>query len=132
MTEPAAISRQRIIVNEDGRPYPGVPIISQVVAHGDTVYLSGVVSDPINPTGDVRFQTREVLRQIDQLLGSAGTSKSRLLTAQVWLADMSMFAEHNDVWNEWVDAANPPARACVQAHLFRPDLLVEIMVTAAR
>jgi enamine deaminase RidA (YjgF/YER057c/UK114 family) len=85
-----------------------------------------------NPTGDVKFQTRRVLERIDQLLAEAGTDKSRLLTAQVWLADMSLFADHTDAWNEWVDAEHPPVRACVQAALTHPDLLVEIMVTAAR
>jgi enamine deaminase RidA (YjgF/YER057c/UK114 family) len=62
---------------------------------------------------------------------AAGTDKSRLLTAQVWLADMSLFEAHNAVWNEWVDRANPPARVCVRAELWRPQMLVEIMVTAA-
>jgi enamine deaminase RidA (YjgF/YER057c/UK114 family) len=54
------------------------------------------------------------------------------LTAQVWLADMSMFTEHNEAWNDWVDPDNPPVRACVEARLAHPELLVEIMVTAAR
>jgi enamine deaminase RidA (YjgF/YER057c/UK114 family) len=68
----------------------------------------------------------------DELLAGAGTDKSKLLTAQVWLADMSDFSEHNEEWNTWVDLANPPVRACVQATLILPTLLVEIMVTAAR
>jgi enamine deaminase RidA (YjgF/YER057c/UK114 family) len=58
--------------------------------------------------------------------------KSKLLTAQVWLSDMGLFEAHNVAWNEWVDRKNPPVRACVQANLWRPNLLVEIMVTAAR
>ena len=66
------------------------------------------------------------------LLAAAGTDKSRILTAQVWLADMALFERHNAAWNAWVDREHPPARACVQAALFRPELLVEIMVTAAR
>jgi enamine deaminase RidA (YjgF/YER057c/UK114 family) len=93
------------------------------------VYLCGVTPEPV---GDVKTQTRQVLQQIDQLLAMAGTSKSRLVTAQVWLADMRHFAEHNDVWNEWVDQRNPPVRACVRADLWRPNMLVEIMVSAEK
>lgn len=73
------------------------------------------------------------MRRIDALLRKAGTSRSRLSSAQVWLADMDDFAAHNAAWNRWVDAAHPPARACVQSpRLWRPGLLVEIVVTAAR
>ena len=73
-----------------------------------------------------------MLDTIDRLLQTAGTDKSKLLTAQVWLSDMSLFEAHNAVWNEWVDPKNPPVRACVRADLWHPDLLVEIMVTAAK
>jgi enamine deaminase RidA (YjgF/YER057c/UK114 family) len=107
----------------------GLPIISKAVVRGDTVYLCGVTPDPV---GDIATQTRQVLERIDRLLAAAGTDKTRLLTAQVWLADMNLFEAHNAAWNEWVDRANPPARACVGAPLYRPGLLVEIMVTAAR
>jgi enamine deaminase RidA (YjgF/YER057c/UK114 family) len=107
----------------------GLPVISRVVARGDTVYVCGVTADPI---GDVRSQTTQVLERIDRLLAAAGTDKSKLLTAQVWLADMRLFEEHNAAWNEWVDATNPPVRACVGAALWRPGMLVEVMVTAAR
>jgi enamine deaminase RidA (YjgF/YER057c/UK114 family) len=107
----------------------GLPIISRVVVRGDTVYLCGVTPDPV---GDIKSQTKQVLERIDRLLQSAGTDKSKLLTAQVWLSDMSLFEAHNSVWNEWVDPRNPPARACVGADLWKPQLLVEIMVTAAK
>ena len=70
--------------------------------------------------------------RIDDLLARAGTDKSKLLTAQVWLSDMRLFRTHNLAWNDWVDPEHPPVRACVQAELFAPGLLVEIMVTAAR
>lgn len=119
-----SISRQNIT---DGAK--GLPIISRVVVHGDVVYLCGVTPDPV---GDIRTQTKQVLERIDRLLESAGTDKSKLLTAQVWLADMRLFADHNAAWNEWVDPRNPPARACVRAELFRPNMLVEIMVTATK
>ena len=107
----------------------GLPIISKAIVRGDTVYLCGVTSEPV---GDVATQTRQVLERIDRLLAAAGTDKSKLLTAQVWLADMADFAAHNAEWNAWVDREHPPVRACVGAPLFRPGLKVEIMVTAAR
>lgn len=108
---------------------PGLPCISRAVVRGDMVYLCGVTPDPV---GDVKQQTRQVLQQIDRLLEAAGTNKSKLITAQVWLADIRHFAEHNEVWNEWVDQKNPPVRACVRPDLWRPGMLVEIMVSAER
>ncbi|MBO0830342.1 MAG: RidA family protein [Actinobacteria bacterium] len=124
------ISRNGISSPDIGQPYIQVaPIIATTVVRGDTVYVSGVTADGI---GDIRAQTARVLQLIDQHLQAAGTEKSKLLTAQVWLADMATFSEHNEAWNEWVDPENPPVRACVQAQLFHPSLLVEIMVTAAR
>ncbi len=105
------------------------PIISRAVVHGPMVFLCGVTADPV---GDITAQTRQVLERIDRLLEKAGTSKSRLLSAQVWLSDMRFFRQHNLAWNEWVDPQSPPVRACVQAELFDPGLLVEIMATAAR
>ena len=107
----------------------GLPIISRAVVRGETVYLCGVTPDPV---GDIRSQTKQVLERIDRLLAVAGSDKSKLLTAQVWLADMSLFEAHNAAWNAWVDRENPPVRACVRAELWQPGMLVEIMVTAAR
>jgi enamine deaminase RidA (YjgF/YER057c/UK114 family) len=118
------ITRHGIIEGADG-----LPRISRVVAHGDTIYVCGVTADSV---GDIAAQTRQVLDRVDRLLQAAGTDKSKLLAAQVWLSDMSLFERHNAVWNDWVDPANPPARACVGADLWRPGLLVEVMVTAAR
>jgi enamine deaminase RidA (YjgF/YER057c/UK114 family) len=118
------VTRQQITDGSNGRP-----IISRVVVHGDIVYLCGVTPDPV---GDIKSQTKQVLERIDRLLKTAGTDKSKLLTAQVWLADMRLFEDHNAAWNEWVDPQNPPARACVRADLWRPNMLVEIMVTATK
>lgn len=106
----------------------GLPRISTVIAHGDTVYTCGVTPEPV---GDIKAQTRQVLERIDRLLHKAGTDKSKLLTAQVWLSDLKHFRDHNSVWNEWVDAENPPVRACVRSDLWHPDMLVEIAATAA-
>jgi enamine deaminase RidA (YjgF/YER057c/UK114 family) len=116
----------RIGITEPGN---GMPVMSRAVVRGDTVYLCGVVPDP---AGDIATQTRQVLEKIDQMLAGAGSDKSKLLTAQIWLADMGHFAAMNAVWNAWVDPKNPPVRACVRADLYRPEVLVEIMVTAAR
>src|SRR5947208_10038437 len=108
---------------------PGVPLISYAVVRRDTVYLSGITA---TKPGDVKDQTRQIVARIDGLLAKAGSNKSKLLTAQVWLTDMSLFAAHNDAWNEWVDPKNPPARACLLSpQLWHPGLLVEIMATAA-
>jgi enamine deaminase RidA (YjgF/YER057c/UK114 family) len=107
----------------------GQPIISQVVVHANVAYLAGITPDPI--VGDIKTQTARVLRRVDQLLELAGTDKSKLLSAQVWIADMRLFEDHNSVWNAWVDPINPPVRACVTADFWRPGMLVEIMVIAA-
>lgn len=103
--------------------------MSQAAVHGTTVYLAGQVA--ADPSQDVAGQTRQVLAQIDALLAEAGTDKSRILSANVWLADVSTFAELNAVWDQWVDKANPPARATVEARLAAPQYKVEIAVIAA-
>ena len=104
--------------------------MSQVVIHGDTVYLAGQVA--VNaPGGSIADQTADILATIDKLLGEAGTDKSKLLAAELWLTDMRHFAEMNEVWDAWIDPANPPARACVEARLANTNFDVEIMVTAA-
>lgn len=84
----------------------GQPIISQAVVHGNVAYFAGITPNPI--VGDIKAQTAQVLRRVDELLELAGTDKSQLLSAQVWIADMRLFEDHNSVWNEWVDPANPP------------------------
>ena len=107
----------------------GQPIISQAVVHGNVAYFAGITPNPI--VGDIKTQTAQVLRRVDELLNLAGTDKSQLLSAQVWIADMRLFEDHNSVWNEWVDPANPPARACLATDFWRPGMLVEVMVVAA-
>lgn len=110
------------------RDNPTLPLISHCVVHHDIAYTLGVTGDP---AGDVRTQTRQALTRIDHLLARAGTDKSQLISATVWLRDMADFADHNVEWNAWVDPDNPPVRACLQAGLWQPGLLVEIMATAA-
>jgi enamine deaminase RidA (YjgF/YER057c/UK114 family) len=107
------------------------PRMSQVVIHGDTVYLAGVVAN--KAAGEsVTKQTQEVLSIIDSHLAKAGSEKSKLLTATIYLTDMKNFAEMNAVWDGWVSAGNTPARATVEAGLAAPRYSVEIMATAAR
>jgi enamine deaminase RidA (YjgF/YER057c/UK114 family) len=107
---------------------PQFPIISKVVVHGGLVYTCGVVADPV---GDITQQTRQALERVDELLHLGGSDRSRILSAQVWLADMADFAAHNAVWDAWVDSASPPVRACVGASLYDRRVLVEIRVVAA-
>ena len=107
------------------------PRMSKAVVHGDTVYLSGLVADA--PKGkSTADQTKNILSQIESFLARAGTDKSKLLSANIWLTDMANFAEMNAVWDAWVSPGNPPARATVEAKLASPDYKVEIMVVAAR
>jgi enamine deaminase RidA (YjgF/YER057c/UK114 family) len=104
--------------------------MSQCVVHGDTVYLAGQVAD--DPNTDVGGQTKQILAKIDGLLAEAGSDKSKLLSATVWLSDIRGFDEMNKVWDAWVSSGNTPARACVEAKLARANLLVEIGIVAAR
>ena len=104
--------------------------MSQIVIHGDTVYLAGQVAD--DREADVETQTQQVLAKIERLLDEAGSGKDRILSAQVWLANIGHFARMNEVWDAWVAEGDAPARACIEARLASPDLLVEIGVIAAR
>ena len=105
------------------------PRMSQAVVHGKTVYLAGQVAH--DPKADVHSQTTQVLAAIDRLLAEAGTDKTHILSAQVFLPDITTFAEMNRAWDAWVPAGHTPARATVQAALATPDYRVEIMVIAA-
>ena len=107
------------------------PRMSQVVIHGDTVYLAGIVARA-NKGKSVTEQTREILSTIDKYLAQAGTDKAKLLSANIWITDMGKFAEMNAVWDAWVSPGNTPARACVESKLAAPQYKVEIMVVAAR
>jgi enamine deaminase RidA (YjgF/YER057c/UK114 family) len=107
------------------------PRMSKAVIHGDTVYLAGIVAE--NPKSKTTAeQTKSILSQIDGFLAAAATSKSKLLSANIWITDMANFAEMNAVWDAWVSPGNTPARATVEAKLASPDYKVEIMVVAAR
>ena len=103
---------------------------SHIVINNGTVYLSGQVA--ADPESDIHEQTRSTLGRIDALLDEAGSSREHLLSATIYLRDIdNHFALMNEVWNAWVPDGHAPARACVEAHMARPGLLVEICVIAA-
>jgi enamine deaminase RidA (YjgF/YER057c/UK114 family) len=107
------------------------PRMSQVVVHGNTVYLAGIVANKAAGESVTR-QTQEILAIIDGYLARAGTDKSKLLAATIYITDMRTFAEMNAVWDAWVSPGNTPARATVEVSLAAPQFHVEIMVTAAK
>jgi enamine deaminase RidA (YjgF/YER057c/UK114 family) len=105
-------------------------ILAKAVEYHNFVYTAGVV--PQDPSGDVTAQTLDVLAQIDALLETHGTDKTRLLQAQIWLKHMTDRAAMNAVWAAWLPEGLAPARACVEAVLADERWLVEIMITACR
>ena len=105
--------------------------MSQVVVHGDTVYLAGQVASGA-PGDTVAEQTRDILDRIDGYLAEAGTDKSKLLSATLWITDMANFGEMNAVWDAWISPGNAPCRACVEAKLASDKYSVEIMLVAAK
>jgi enamine deaminase RidA (YjgF/YER057c/UK114 family) len=105
--------------------------MSRIVIHGDTVYLAGFTAQKTLDQG-VAEQTREILSIIDGLLAKAGTDKTKLIKATIWLSDIRTVEEMNKVWDAWVPAGHAPVRACVEALLQGPEKKVEIQVTAAR
>ncbi|MEE3120124.1 MAG: RidA family protein [Pseudomonadota bacterium] len=107
------------------------PRMSQVVVHNGTVYTAGQVAQNAGG-GTVTAQTEDILAAIDGLLANAGSDKSRLLSATIWLNSMDDFAEMNAVWDAWVASGATPVRACVESpRLASPKYTVEIMVVAA-
>lgn len=107
------------------------PRMSKAVVRGNAVYTAGQVAERTKG-GPVADQTREILGLIDELLAEAGSDKSKILSATIYLSDISTFAEMNSVWDVWVDKENPPARATVEAKLVTADYKVEIAVIAAK
>jgi enamine deaminase RidA (YjgF/YER057c/UK114 family) len=103
------------------------PRMSKIVKHNGVAYLCGQVGEGAT----VAEQTRECLSRIETLLSKAGSAPDRMLQALIWLADMADFSEMNAVWDAWVPEGHAPARACGEAKLARPELKVEIIVTAA-
>jgi enamine deaminase RidA (YjgF/YER057c/UK114 family) len=109
-------------------PHGGV--LADAAEFGNLVFVAGQVAD--DPTQDITGQAKQVLAAIDAVLAKAGTSKSRILSANVWLTDIRNREALNAVWKAWVDQDNLPARATVEAKLADPRMLVEIAVVAAK
>ncbi len=105
------------------------PRFCRVLTHNGVVYLAGMVAD--DTAGDVVMQTRDTLAKIDHYLAMAGSHKSRLLTAVIWLRDVADFDRMNTAWDAWIDPTSMPVRATVEARLAGDAYRVEIMVTAA-
>jgi enamine deaminase RidA (YjgF/YER057c/UK114 family) len=105
------------------------PRLSQAVVHGNTVYLAGIIAG--DPSADAKGQTEQILKKIDEHLAAVGSHKSKLLSATIYVANMGIFGEMNSAWDAWIDPANTPARATVEARLATPKYLVEIMAVAA-
>jgi enamine deaminase RidA (YjgF/YER057c/UK114 family) len=105
--------------------------MSQIVIHGDTVYLAGQVALD-KPGATVAEQTDNILERIDRLLSEAGSDRTKLLRATIWLADIDDFEEMNGVWDAWVPEGHAPVRACVESRLASPNFTVEIGIIASR
>ncbi len=105
------------------------PIMSRIVEHNGVVYLAGLTAE--DKSGDIKAQTQEILDKVDALLAKAGTDKSKALTAMIYVTDIRNRPAMNEVYGAWIDKANPPTRACVEADL-EGNTLIEIVVTAAK
>ena len=103
--------------------------MSKIVIHNSTIYLCGQVAK--DASAGIREQTATMLDKVDELLLEAGSDREHILSATVYIKDMKYFAEMNEVWDNWVIEGHSPARACVQAQMARPELLVEVSVIAA-
>ncbi|QYF92839.1 RidA family protein [Massilia sp. PAMC28688] len=103
--------------------------LSEVAIHNGTVYLAGQIAD--DTSADIGGQMREVLGHVDRLLAEAGSDKTCILMAQIYIADMAQFPGMNEVWDSWVATGHTPPRATVEAKLANPACLVEVVVTAA-
>lgn len=103
--------------------------MSQSVVYNGFAFLAGQVAD--DTSADVKGQTTQILAKLDKLLAQAGSDKTRVLTASIWLADYTSFGEMNEIWDAWAPEGQAPARACVESKLAFPQYTVEIGVIAA-
>ena len=106
------------------------PRMSRIVEHNGTIYLCGQVAK--DATKDIKEQTLTTLEKVEELLKKAGSDKEHLLSVTIYLRDMKDFAAMNEIWDAWVADGHQPARACVEARIARPELLVEMSVIAAK
>lgn len=105
-------------------------ILSSVVEGGGLVYTAGITANDFSK--DVKGQTKEILDEIDRLLALAQTDKSKVLSATIWVSDIRLRDPMNEVWNQWTEGTNLPARACIEAKLAGANVLVEIAVVAVK
>ncbi len=103
--------------------------MSKIVIHNETVYLSGQI--PKDGTREIEEQTLSVLKKIESLLEQAGSDKQHLLSATIYISDMRLFSRMNEVWDNWVPEGHTPVRACVEAKMSKPSILVEISIIGA-
>eukprot|EP01114_Cavostelium_apophysatum_P001339 TRINITY_DN1113_c0_g1_i1.p1 TRINITY_DN1113_c0_g1~~TRINITY_DN1113_c0_g1_i1.p1 ORF type:complete len:119 (-),score=21.97 TRINITY_DN1113_c0_g1_i1:171-527(-) len=108
------------------------PFYSKIVIYNKTVYLSGIIPEDSTFDKDLTAQMESVLSRVDEMLGKAGTNKSKLLTVNVYLSDIKQWSLMNESWVKWIDPSNKPARTTVEAKMTRPNILVEITVVAAQ
>ena len=104
--------------------------MSRIVEHGDTIYLCGQTCK--DDSQDIQGQTRTTLEKVEELLESVGSDKTKILSVTIYLSSIGHFAKMNEVWDAWVVQGHQPARACVEARLARPELLVELSVICAK
>lgn len=105
-------------------------ILSRVVEANGFVYTAGVVADDISQ--DAKGQTAQILKELDRLLALAGTDKSKVISTTIWLTDIRLRDQMNEAWNAWTGGQNLPGRACIEAKLADPRMLVEIMMVAVK
>jgi len=109
--------------------YEGTGRMSRAVVHNNTVYLCGQTHGDEN--ADMKEQTRVCLQKVEDLLEKYGSDKRHILSTTIYVSDMALFADMNEVWDAWVEDGHEPARACVEAKMARESILVELTVVAA-
>ncbi len=102
--------------------------LSPIVKHQGIIYLSGQLTD--DDSKDLAYQTNSMLEKVDKLLAEAGSDNSHILSATIYLKTMDDYADFNAIWNSWLSSGTAPARTCVQAHMAREEILVEVSVIA--
>ncbi|GMI01546.1 hypothetical protein TrVE_jg12118 [Triparma verrucosa] len=139
--KPSTLLSSANVSSSSSRPFSSItrlstsdPRMSSIVIHNDLVYLSGQVPSDFSGSekGNLSLQVTSTLSKVDTLLEEAGTSKSNLISAQIWLKNMSDFKAMNEIWVSWIDPENKPVRACVEAPMASPDILFEVMVIAKK
>lgn len=122
------ISKRGIIMKIER--FEGTGRMSRVVVHGETIYLCGQTHG--ERTASIQEQTQVCLEKVEKLLTEYGSDKNHILSVTIYLKEMALFQDMNEVWDQWVEVGYEPARACVEAKMARPEILVELSVIAAK